>query len=213
MKKRLNEKIDIYLDDIIPYCRNKETRDAIKEYAYNSDSVLITNIEVNISESCHSDTSIFLTFEKETTEIYLFLKLKDFYIESFMYFIEDIIKKRDREKIIIDYNKQDCNSIYISNPDINNKQYDYTKIYFDLNENKINFKEAKEKIWKNVKEIIQNGNTVIINWSDGTKSITRCQEGDEFDIYVGVSLALVKKIFGSNHQFRKLIKKRFIKKY
>ena len=39
---------------------------------------------------------------------------------------------------------------------------------------------------------------VIVFFVDGTKIIKKCNSGDKFDIYVGVSLAITKYLFGNN---------------
>lgn len=55
------------------------------------------------------------------------------------------------------------------------------------------------------KNIIYNNQTTVVIWTDDTKTIVRCAEGQEFDEYTGFVAALAKKIFGSTPKVKKLI--------
>jgi hypothetical protein len=48
---------------------------------------------------------------------------------------------------------------------------------------------------------------VIVKWSDDSVTKVECSKDDTFDIYVSVALACVRKFFGSNNQFRKIVDK------
>ena len=48
-----------------------------------------------------------------------------------------------------------------------------------------------------VKKAIINDHQLIVLWNDGTKTITTCAKDDDFDAYVGIQSAFLKKIFGS----------------
>lgn len=58
-----------------------------------------------------------------------------------------------------------------------------------------------------VKQIIYSGPKTIIIWSDGSKTIVSCGEGDTYDRYAGFCAAVTKKIFGSNSNIKKTIDK------
>lgn len=45
-------------------------------------------------------------------------------------------------------------------------------------------------------KVIVNGDVVVCLWEDGTKTRATCGENDEFDIQVGISVCLGKRIFG-----------------
>ena len=55
-------------------------------------------------------------------------------------------------------------------------------------------------------KIIYSGNRTIVMWSDGTKTIVKCGEGQEFDEYMGFIAAYAKKMFNSTSGLKKLIK-------
>ena len=57
------------------------------------------------------------------------------------------------------------------------------------------------------KEIIFNYPATIVNWKDGTKTVVRCQEGDEFDPEKGIALCFMKKALGNKGNFNNILKK------
>lgn len=51
--------------------------------------------------------------------------------------------------------------------------------------------------------------TVVI-FMDGKKEVVKCAEEDEYDVYVGVSLALSRRIFGTNSAFHKCVDEKLL---
>ena len=47
-----------------------------------------------------------------------------------------------------------------------------------------------------IKKVIFNDPATIVMWSDGTKTVVKCQEGDTFDPEKGLAMCVVKKMFG-----------------
>ena len=58
-----------------------------------------------------------------------------------------------------------------------------------------------------IKKVIFNDPATIILWSDGSKTVVKCQDGDTFDPEKGLAMAFVKKIFGNNGSYYNQIKK------
>jgi len=56
-----------------------------------------------------------------------------------------------------------------------------------------------------IKKVIFNPPATIVLWRDGTKTVVKCKEGDQFDKWAGFSLCISKKIFGKN--FHRVFKK------
>lgn len=56
--------------------------------------------------------------------------------------------------------------------------------------------------------ILVSGNATIVFWADNTKTIVRCAEGTEPNIYNAYTAALAIRLYGSNSQLKKLIKKK-----
>lgn len=48
-----------------------------------------------------------------------------------------------------------------------------------------------------IKKVSYNTTITTIHWSDGTKTIVRCGQGENFDKYTGFMAAVCKKLFGS----------------
>ena len=58
-----------------------------------------------------------------------------------------------------------------------------------------------------VKKVIFNDPATIVYWKDGTKTVVKCQEGDDFDPEKGFAMAFLKKCWGNKSNFNdKLIK-------
>jgi len=54
--------------------------------------------------------------------------------------------------------------------------------------------------------IIFNNPATIVYWEDGTKTIVKIMEGDVYDEIIGVAMAYTKKLFGSNTDFKNMVK-------
>lgn len=55
-------------------------------------------------------------------------------------------------------------------------------------------------------KIIKSADRTIVFWKDGTKTIVRCAEDAEDDIYSAFTAALAEKIYGSNSQVKKILR-------
>ena len=62
--------------------------------------------------------------------------------------------------------------------------------------------------WKVISpaKIIVNGTATIVIWSDNTKTVVKCMDGDTFDVYNTFCAAFAKKLYGSNGLIKQLIK-------
>jgi len=54
--------------------------------------------------------------------------------------------------------------------------------------------------------IIFNNPATIVYWEDGTKTIVKIMDGDVYDEIIGVSMAYTKKMFGTNTNFKNMVK-------
>lgn len=57
---------------------------------------------------------------------------------------------------------------------------------------------------KCVKKVIFNDPVTVVIWSDDTKTIVRCIEGQPYEPYAGFCAAVVKKLFGSTTRAKKI---------
>lgn len=57
---------------------------------------------------------------------------------------------------------------------------------------------------KCIKKVIFNDPVTVIIWSDDTKTIVRCIEGQPYEPYAGFCAAVVKKLFGSTTRAKKI---------
>lgn len=58
-----------------------------------------------------------------------------------------------------------------------------------------------------ISKVIFNNPCTIVLWSDKTKTIVRCQEGDVFDPEKGLAMAIVKKMSGNTGKYYDIFKK------
>lgn len=55
-----------------------------------------------------------------------------------------------------------------------------------------------------IKRVIFNDPVTVVIWGDGTKTIVRCIEGQEYEPYAGFCAAVTKKLFGSTTRAKKI---------
>ena len=58
-----------------------------------------------------------------------------------------------------------------------------------------------------IKNVIFNDPATIVFWKDGTKTVVKCQDGDEFDLEKGLAMAIVKKAYGNKGSYCNKLKK------
>ena len=58
-----------------------------------------------------------------------------------------------------------------------------------------------------IKNVIFNDPATIVFWDDGTKTVVKCQDGDEFDPEKGLAMAIVKKAYGNKGSYCNKMKK------
>lgn len=56
-----------------------------------------------------------------------------------------------------------------------------------------------------VKEIIYHDAATIVYWADGTKTVVKCNENDEYSEYAGFVAAVAKKMYGGANAINRLI--------
>lgn len=56
-----------------------------------------------------------------------------------------------------------------------------------------------------IDKVIFNPPATIVFWKDGTKTVVKCKEGEEFSEWAGIALCLAKKMYGPN--FHKIFKR------
>ena len=69
------------------------------------------------------------------------------------------------------------------------------------------YKTATTNYIPEIKNVIFNDPATIVFWDDGTKTIVKCQDGDEFDPEKGLAMAIVKKAYGNKGSYCNKLKK------
>ena len=60
---------------------------------------------------------------------------------------------------------------------------------------------------KGIKEVIFNDPATIVMWCDGTKTVVKCQPGDEYNKETGLAMCIAKKYLGNKGNFNEVFKK------
>ena len=68
-------------------------------------------------------------------------------------------------------------------------------------------KASKTNYIPEIKNVIFNDPATIIFWEDGTKTVVKCQDGDEFDPEKGLAMAIAKKAYGNKGSYCNKLKK------
>ena len=58
-----------------------------------------------------------------------------------------------------------------------------------------------------IKNVKFNGPATIAFWADGTKTVVKCQGGDDYSEEVGLAMCIVKKAFGNTSKYNDIFKK------
>lgn len=58
-----------------------------------------------------------------------------------------------------------------------------------------------------IEKVVFNDPATIVVWKDRTKTVVKCQEGDEFDPEKGLAMAIAKKALGNKSNFNNTIKR------
>lgn len=59
----------------------------------------------------------------------------------------------------------------------------------------------------NIVDVIFHDPATIVFWSDGTKTVVKCQPGDKFDPEKGLAMAIVKKMTGNTGSYCNIFKR------
>lgn len=57
-----------------------------------------------------------------------------------------------------------------------------------------------------VKKVIFNNPATIVIWTDGVKTVVKCQKGDTFDREKGIALCFMKRAMGNKGDFNNILK-------
>lgn len=66
---------------------------------------------------------------------------------------------------------------------------------------------AKDKPAVSIAKVIFSGPVTVVLWSDGSKTLVRCQNDDAFDPEKGLAMAIAKKFFGNKGKYYDEFKK------
>ena len=88
----------------------------------------------------------------------------------------------------------------------NDYEVNYTPYSDIYNRIASNTQTPKQKAMNSITNVIFNNPATIVFWSDGTKTVVKCDERDEFDPEKGLAMAICKKHFGGG-VYNEILKK------
>lgn len=78
-------------------------------------------------------------------------------------------------------------------------------------ENRLNSDEANKSALPEIKKVIFNCRATIVFFADGTKTVVKCKEDEEFSPWAGVALCITKRLYGDDfHKKMKLVCKDYV---
>lgn len=84
----------------------------------------------------------------------------------------------------------------------------YPTISFEASMSFYGLLNNSEDLIKNrIKKVIFNDPATIVFWSDGSKTVVKCQENDKYDKMTGLAMAISKKAFGNKGRYYDIFKK------
>lgn len=84
-------------------------------------------------------------------------------------------------------------------PGIRKESIEYNKFYVNTGRRNGKTEAMSTPVVPEIERVIFNGPATIVFWSDNTKTIVKCMEGEEFDEEKGIAMAFVKKLYGTGY--------------
>lgn len=81
------------------------------------------------------------------------------------------------------------------------------RIFYHILNSRYGIRTATMNYIPEIKNVIFNDPATIVFWEDGTKTVVKCQDGDEFDPEKGLAMAIVKKAYGNKGSYCNKLKK------
>lgn len=78
------------------------------------------------------------------------------------------------------------------------KDVEYNKFYVDAWTSAVTLNPATPVV-PEIERVIFNGPATIVFWSDNTKTVVKCMEGELFDEEKGIAMAVMKKLYGKGY--------------
>lgn len=117
----------------------------------------------------------------------------------------------ESKEVISKMEKRLANRVHkIIIPDVNEeeKEMNYNNIPARVTDNHMKIRAAIPIIKiPEISKVVFNNPATIVFWEDGTKTVVKCMEGQEFNEYYGVACAIMKRFFGNNSKASAFVEK------
>lgn len=78
---------------------------------------------------------------------------------------------------------------------------------FEVGEELIGSVHLMLNVGTSIRNVIFSGPATIVFWNDGTKTVVKCQPGDDYDRHMGLAMACAKKLLGNTGSYYEVFKK------
>lgn len=106
---------------------------------------------------------------------------------------------------------RDCYNRWVSRHKLQpNLRHDELAYILDMVKRKYNLEIVDcgiASVLPEIKDVIFNEPATIVMWSDGTKTVVKCQEGEGYDPEKGMAMAISKKALGNKGNYCEVFKK------
>lgn len=79
------------------------------------------------------------------------------------------------------------------------KDIEYDKFYVNTGSRNGKTKDMLTLVVPEIERVIFHEPATIVFWNDGTKTVVKCMEGEEFDEEKGIAMAFMKKVCGDGY--------------
>ena len=66
-------------------------------------------------------------------------------------------------------------------------------------------RQHSDTLLPEIERLIFNDPATIVYWSDGTKTVVKCQQGDTFSAETGLLAAMLKRFMGNDNSYNQVI--------
>lgn len=165
--------------------------------------VNLTNVYLKVKEFCYKNGLYCSRYYNNIPDSVITIRVEKSFFNSKNYYICKSTPLDDGEltELIINDIKRSFNIKDESNKTMKKPMKTETKKKTNISD------ESENRYVPEIKNVIFNYPSTTVLWSDGTKTVVKCQKGDKYSMETGLALCIAKKALGNNSDFNDIFKK------
>lgn len=165
--------------------------------------VNFTNVYLKVKEFCYKNGLYCSRYYNNIPDSVITIRVEKSFFNSKNYYICKSTPLDDGEltELIINDIKRSFNIKDKSNKTMKKPMKTETKKKTNISD------ESENRYVPEIKNVIFNYPSTTVLWSDGTKTVVKCQQGDKYSMETGLALCIAKKALGNNSDFNDIFKK------